>query len=135
MSFNKRYCYKDIVLKSKSYEDIKLITRADALFFDGWVSEFFKNFDFDTNKYKELRDSVIEKNKYNSGGIVVEGTNLHKLGNIYIHLKMDPSWVDIQLTLEILNLEVKEDDQGKYKELIKFCIKEIERHFEETKSF
>jgi len=135
MSFNKRYCYKDSILRSKSYEDVLSMTKADAVFFDGWTSEFFKNFEFNTEKYKDIRTNTLEKNKYNSGVIVVEGADLHKLGNLYIHLKQDPSWLDIQIVLDILNIEVKEEDQGKFEPLCKFCIKEIERHFEKTKSF
>lgn len=135
MSFNKRYCYKNNLIKAKSYEDVLSLTRADAVFFDGWTSEFFKHFDFNTKKYDDVRNNIIIENAFNSGNIIYQGDYLNKLGNLYIHLKQDPSWLDIQIVLEILDIEIEEENQGKFEPLTKFCIKEIERYFEKNKSF
>ena len=136
MGFTKRYCYKDSIVRAKDFEDVLKMTHADAVFFDGWTGEFFRNFNFDIEKYESLRLSLLEeslqlKAKYESGPFSKYSNynELKCLGNIYIHLKKDPTWLDIELALEIMDIEVPNNYMNKNESLAKFCIGEIERYF------
>ena len=134
MGFTKRYCYKDSIIRAKSYDDVISMTKADAVFFDVWTSEFFKNFDFNIKEYEENRNLINEKTKFDSGShfnIYKEYESLKKLGNIYINLKEKnvSHWLEISLTLELLDIEVPLEIQGRHDPLVKFCITEINNYF------
>jgi hypothetical protein len=134
MGFNKRFIKKDMIennINDLSY--ISNLVNSDSLIIDDWSDKFYKNFDFNYNLYNKLRNDIISDTEIfsDSKKMLYHGnfTNLKKLSNIYINLKTNPSWVDIQLANSILEVVIPDDMSGKFDLLVDFFIKKIDNNF------
>jgi hypothetical protein len=137
MGFNKRYVRKEMILDDPSNVSyIANLVNADGLIIDNWSDKFFKNFNFKWKTYNKMRIKILEENKFSSNLDInkkhIDYNKLLNLSNVLLNLKTNPSWLDIQLTDDILSKEVPEDISGKFDSLVDFSIKSIEEHFSST---
>jgi hypothetical protein len=134
MGFNKRYISKDTVMYELSNGgDVSRLLKADALIMDDWSSKFFKEYKNDA-KYRSDRQRLLDDTMFLSfHSATLEHQNFNKLknlSNILENLYLDPSWVDILLTFDILGGDdVPKSAVGKYEKLRTICIDKIEKHF------
>ena len=78
--------------------------------------------------------NIKEATKWSSGPKFHEYedyNNLKKLSNVLINLNTNPSWIDISLTFEVIKFDVPEDSRGRFDDLVKLCIKYIEKFYEQ----
>lgn len=134
MGFNKRYISKETVISRLSNgENLSTLLKADALIMDDWSSKFFKEYKNDP-MYVTNRQRLIDDNLFSSSHDTTykheNFTKLKNLSNILENLYLDPNWVDILLTFEILGGEgVPRSAAGRYEKLRTICIDKIEKHF------
>ena len=120
MSFNKRYIKREMIIDNiNNLSFISSLVNSDGLIVDNWSNNFFKNFDFDFNTYQSKRLEMINNSTKQSG--------LKKLSNVFLNLKTNPTWVDISLVSEILNLPI--DKNKKINELANIYIEKIEEKY------
>jgi hypothetical protein len=134
MGFNKRYVNKDNILNSLNNEYIASFQKADSIVMDNWCSNFFKHYKWNYNKYESIRKEIIDKYKLSSNLSDIESDiNLYKLeslSNILINLENDSSWIDVLLTIKMLNIEIKEELKGQFDKLVQICKESIKNKFE-----
>jgi hypothetical protein len=136
MSFNKRYISKESVMTQlKSGSSLSKLLNADALIMDNWSSKFFKDYKNDV-KYRSDRQQLLDDTRFLSfHSATLEHRNFDKLknlSNVLENLYLNPSWVDILLTLDILGgSDVPDSASGKYEKLRTICIDKIEKHFKD----
>ena len=93
---------------------------------------FLKSLNPNTEEYQSIRGNILDKTYFSSAPDFhkYEGYNdLKNLRNIYLNLKSSKQWLDVCLALEVLDIEVRDEDKGKFDALHRFCISEIERYF------
>lgn len=134
MGFSKRYVKRDMIMNSvDNLSYISNLVNADALILDNWSNKFFKNFNFKWKDYNKIREGIINDTKFDShhNGVVnhVNYKKLFSLSNILLNLKTNPSWVDIQLSDDILTPLVPEEYSGNFNKLVDFYIDEIEDYY------
>lgn len=134
MGFNKRYVKKDNILNSLNNEYISSFQKADSLIMDSWCSNFFDNYNWDYKNYEYIRKETIDRYKFSSNLSDIENdTNLSKLeslSNILINLENDSSWIDVILTIRLLDIKVGELDKGRFDKLVQICKESIKNKFE-----
>lgn len=135
MSFNKRYITKStVIFELSNGRSLSRLLNADALIMDDWSSKFFKYYDNDI-VYLSDRRKLIDDTKFSSN---LSDTKLHEnftklknLSNVLENIYLDPNWVDVLITFEILGSEdIPKSSIGKYEKLRTICIDKIEKHFE-----
>jgi hypothetical protein len=134
MGFNKRFVKKEIIINNINNIDyISNLVNADALVIDDWSDTFFKNFDFNYNDYNDLRKNIISDTEiYSDNKRILEHNSfikLKKLSNVYINLKNNPDWVDIQLANSILEESISDEISGKFDLLVNFFIEKIDNKY------
>jgi hypothetical protein len=134
MGFNKRYVKKDNILNSLNNEYISSFQKADALIMDNWCSNFFDNYNWNYKDYEYIRKEIIDKYKLSSNLSDIENDiNLYKLeniSNILINLETNSTWVDVILSIRILDIKLEEEDKGQFERLVQICKKSIKNKFE-----
>lgn len=134
MGFNKRYISKETVIYELSNgRSPESLLKADALIMDDWSSNFFKDYKNDSI-YRSDRNKLSDDTKFSSNHATTykhdNFNKLKKLPNILENLYLDPQWVDILLTFDILGGDgVPKSAHGKYEKLRTICIDKIEKHF------
>jgi hypothetical protein len=134
MGFNKRYVSKDNILNSLNNEYINSFQKADALIMDNWCSNFFKHYKWNYNKYESIRKEIIDKYKLSSNLSDIQNdinlSKLESLSNILINLENDSSWIDVILTIRLLDIKLEEGDKGQFDKLVQICKESIKNKFE-----
>ena len=139
MGFNKRFIRKNMILDNvNNISYISKLVNADALIIDDWSDKFFKNFNFKWKTYNKIREEIIDSTKFDShqNGIIShrDYKHLFNLSNTLLNLKTNPSWIDIQLSYDILKdkieISLPEDVIGKFDKLVEYHIKLIEDYYE-----
>lgn len=134
MGFNKRYISKEsVIIQLSNGNSLSKLLKADALIMDDWSSKFFKEYRNDV-VYRSDRQRLIEDTRFSSNHATTykheNFTKLKNLSNILENLYLEPSWVDILLTFEILGADdVPKSASGRYEKLRTVCIDKIEKHF------
>jgi hypothetical protein len=131
MGFNKRFIKKEMIIRNiNDLSYISKLVNADALIIDDWSDKFYKNFDFDYKNYNQLRKDIISDTEiFSDNKVILDHSNftkLKKLSNVYVNLKTNPSWVDIQLANSILEEVIPDDVSGKFDLLVDFFIEKID---------
>jgi len=134
MGFNKRFVKKEIIINNINNIDyISNLVNADALVIDDWSDKFYKNFDFNYKNYNDLRKNIISDTEiYSDNKRILEHNSfikLKKLSNVYINLKNNPDWVDIQLANSILEESISDEISGKFDLLVNFFIEKIDNKY------
>jgi len=135
MGFNKRYISKDtVMLELSNGGNLSKLLNADALIMDDWSSKFFKEYKNDI-KYRSDRQRILDDTCFSSNhNDTYKHDNFNKLkniSNILENLYLDPQWVDILLTFDILKIDgVDKSAVGKYEKLRTICINKIEKYFD-----
>ena len=126
MGFHKRYITKDKLLENIHHIDEYL--NADALVMDSWSVNFCKDIN---KKDREIRKKIIYDTGCWSGSFNshVNYSQLVSLSEALISLSNNPSWVDIQFTIEKLNIKVNEDEAGIFDILKNKCINSIINYY------
>jgi hypothetical protein len=134
MGFNKRYVKKDNILNSLNNEYISSFQKADALIMDNWCSSFFDNYNWNYKDYEYIRKEIIDKYKLSSNLSDIENDiNLYKLeslSNILINLETNSTWVDVILSIRILDIKLEDKDKGQFEILVQICKESIKNKFE-----
>jgi hypothetical protein len=130
MGFDKRFITKSRIINNiGNISYISRLIKADSVILDDWSSKFYKNFSHDYEKYQDMREVIISDTLISSNlNDIKEHTNfrnLKKLSNILYNLKLNPSWVDIQLVSSILERGVPENISGKFEQLVDYYIEAI----------
>ena len=133
MGFNKRYIHKEMILNNPdNVSYIARLVNADALIIDDWSDRFFKNFNFKWETYNKIREEIIDSH-FNSITRHRNYKHLFNLSNVLLNLKTNPSWIDIQLSYDILKdkieINVPEEEVGKFDILVEYHIKLIEDYY------
>lgn len=138
MGFNKRYIHKEMILDNPdNVSYIAGLVNADALIIDDWSDNFFKNFNFKWKNYNKIRQEIMNDTMFDShfNGIIGHRNYKHlfNLSNTILNLKTNPSWIDIQLSYDILKdkieINVPEEEIGKFDILVEYYIKLIEDYY------
>jgi hypothetical protein len=134
MGFNKRFVKKEMIINNiNNLNYISNLVNADALVIDDWSDKFYKNFDFNYKNYNDLRKNIISDTEiYSDNKRIIEHNSfikLKNLSNIYINLKTNPNWVDIQLANSILEENIPDDISGKFDLLVNFFIEKIDNKY------
>jgi hypothetical protein len=135
MGFNKRFVKKEMIVNNiNNLNYISNLVNADALVIDDWSHKFYKNFDFNYKNYNDLRKNIISDTEiYSDNKRILEHNSfikLKNLSNIYINLKTNPNWVDIQLANSILEEIIPDDISGKFDLLVDFFIERINNYLQ-----
>jgi hypothetical protein len=134
MGFNKRFVKKEMIINNiNNLNYISNLVNADALLIDDWSDNFYKNFDFNYKTYNDLRKNIISNTEiYSDNKRILEHNDfikIKKLSNVYLNLKTNPDWVDIQLVNSILEEIIPDDISGKFDLLVNFFIKKIDNKY------
>jgi hypothetical protein len=134
MGFNKRFVKKEMIINNiNNLNYISNLVNADALLIDDWSDNFYKNFDFNYKTYNDLRKNIISDTEiYSDNKRILEHNDfikIKKLSNVYVNLKTNPDWVDIQLANSILEEIIPDDISGKFDLLVNFFIKKIDNKY------
>ena len=128
MSFNKRYVTKEQLLDriKTGRESLDSYLSADALILDSVSSKFVNDLNGGS---KVIRDRLCKLYTISSGD---EWRNdpdylkLNSLADCLIYLYTDPSWIDISVSLEMMNIEIPESIRGQFTKIKEFVIDKIE---------
>ena len=134
MGFNKRFVKKEMIVNNiNNLNYISNLVNTDALVIDDWSDKFYKNFDFNYKNYNDLRKNIISDTEiYSDNKRILEHNSfikLKNLSNIYINLKTNPNWVDIQLANSILEESISDEISGKFDLLVNFFIEKIDNKY------
>jgi hypothetical protein len=134
MGFNKRFVKKEMIVNNiNNLNYISNLVNVDALVIDDWSDKFYKNFDFNYKTYNDLRKNIISDTEiYSDNKRILEHNDfikIKKLSNVYVNLKTNPDWVDIQLANSILEEIIPDDISGKFDLLVNFFIKKIDNKY------
>ena len=128
MSFNKRFLTKENIISNLF--NIKKLLNADALITDAWSDNFISDLN---PKHNEARKHLNEKTCCDSSLCFEKHQEyklLNSLSETFIHLNMNPSWIDVSFTINKLNLKINEEDRGKFNTLIDISKKEILKYYD-----
>lgn len=134
MSFNKRYISKESVMTQlKSGGSLSKLLNADALIMDTWSTKFFKNY-INSNTYNSIRKKLIDDTRFSSNhNSTTEHENylkLKSLPNILENLYLEPNWLEILITFDVLGSEgISDDKKGKFSELKEIAKFKIESYY------
>lgn len=128
MSFNKRYVTKEQLLDriKEGRDSLDSYLSADALILDSVSSKFVDDL---SNKNEKTRERLCKLYTISSGD---EWRNdpdylkLNSLADCLIYLYTDPSWIDISVALELMNMEIPESIRGQFTKIKEFVIDKIE---------
>lgn len=128
MSFNKRYVTKEQLLDriKEGRDSLDSYLSADALILDSVSSKFVDDL---SNKNEKTRERLCKLYTISSGD---EWRNdpdylkLNSLADCLIYLYTDPSWIDISVALELMNIEIPESIRGQFTKIKEFVIDKIE---------
>jgi hypothetical protein len=129
MGFNKRYLDRNMILKNLSKMDSLL--NSDALILDSWSSNFIGDLNPNHRKHRVI---IMDETKFSSNPHDWINhrffPNMFSLSELLISLSTEPTWVDIQATLDILKPNIPEESMGKFEEIKKLCIESIINHYD-----
>ena len=132
MGFNKKYITKESIINTliTGNSISNLVKNTDALILDNWSSNFFNLYKNDPSynlNRKKLRDDTQFSSSFNSRKEHENYEKLKIIPNILVNLYIDPCWVDILLTIDILGgSDIPKSSIGKFEKLRTFCINKIE---------
>lgn len=133
MGFHKRHINKELINSTTNFKFISDLVNADCLFMDDWSKNFFNNFNFKYKEYQSNRSKLLEDTKFDSTNqLILNHDNFDKLkslSNVYINLKSNPSWCDILLVKNILDIKYNEEDSGIFDKLVIYTIYEIDKYY------
>jgi hypothetical protein len=130
MGFNKRFISRDLIISRNNIPDILNLLKADAIIYDKWSSNFFKNINDKWKDYQSKRESIIADNIFSSAIPDVSDIKDMPLSITYFNLINNPKWVDIELCFyNFRPIDIPTSIQGRFDELCKFCISLIENKY------
>lgn len=132
MGFNKRYLTKESIQKAIKSGSIYSFLKADALIeCDPWVDIFMRNYNSNPD-YLTFRDHLYYDTAFSSDLSLIKKHNnysyLKSLSNIYINLNLDPTWIDIILATDVLEMESQNSMSAEFTKLKNLCISNIENY-------
>ena len=132
MGFNKRYVDKSFILKN--INDLDMLLKAGAIITtDSWSQKFLADLN---PKEREVRKIISENTQLDADLFSAfrkypPYNKLRSLSECLISLKIRPSWIDIGIAINKLNLQIDNaDESGKFDVLKDKCIDAIILHYE-----
>lgn len=133
MGFHKRFISRDTVLSKKNINDVLSMLNADALIYDNWSYNFFKEIKGlkkeDIQNFQKRRNELQMETMFKSSLPDVSSINDIPLSLTYINLLKDPCWIDIQLASLSFKEDIPFEIQGHFRGFCEFYINLIENKF------
>jgi hypothetical protein len=130
---SKRYITKQMILQNLDNLDyVKELYNSKSLMQDYWSLKFYENFNKKFRRYNQLRNKLLKDVGENSTKSQATSNYYFKglkyISNIYVNLLKDCKWVDIYLTIEVLELNIPNEVKKNLEESKDFCLTEIEKY-------
>lgn len=111
---------------------VKELYNSKSLMQDYWSHKFYKNFNKKFRRYNQLRNKILKDIGENSTKPQATSNYYFKglkyISNIYVNLLKDHKWVDVYLTVEILELYIPNEFKKDLEKSKDFCLNEIEKY-------
>jgi len=123
MGFHKRTIHKENILEN--IDNLDVLFHADALIMDDWSSKFKNDM---SKKDRKLIDDIYEKNQFLSYH-TDDYKQLSSLSECLISLMTEPRWAPLLYTLERLEVDIKEEERGRFHKLKAKAIDAIIKYY------
>lgn len=130
---SKRYITKQMILQNlENLDYVKELYNSKFLMQDYWSLKFYENFNKKFRRYNQLRNKLLKDIGENSTKSQATSNyyfrGLKYISNIYINLLKDHKWIDVYLTVEILELNTPIEMKKNLEKSKDFCLSEIEKY-------
>jgi len=133
MGFNKKYVDRGSILSNLERIDTFFDSADTIICMDSWSSNFLSNY---FPKERDIKRRIEEKFRFDSGVSYhtdQEYKSLKSVSDCLIGLSTQPTWLEINLTIDILKLTPDpETESGKFDILKSKCLHAIIEHFDKN---